>query len=121
MSVIDPSSPSQVNNAPINHEKPSTVKKMMKPHKSILKLAIERPQKDCQYTGQSLPLTASEWTPTPQKRAPESPPPAYNRTMSWEETSTPSWAKPGPRSAYLSDDDPTQPSQVRVCVYKTKI
>ena len=36
-------------------------------------------------------LTAGEWTPTPQKRAPESPPPAYNR--GWEESSIP-WAGP---------------------------
>ena len=88
---------------------------MMKPHKSILKLVIERPQKDCQYTGQSL--AAGEWTPTPQRKPPESPPPAYNR--SWKESSTLSWSKGGTSSAhFLSDEDRTQPSQVSVCVYE---
>ena len=49
----------QINNTMIGHEKPSNIKKLMKPHKSILRLVIERPQKRS-YTGQ-LETPPSQW------------------------------------------------------------
>lgn len=43
----------KVNNTAITREKPSVVKKLMKPHKNILRLTIERPsKKDRTYMGQ---------------------------------------------------------------------
>lgn len=50
----------QVNGTAITREKPSVVKKLMKPHKNILRLTIERPSKqERTYMGQT-PLMKSE-------------------------------------------------------------
>ena len=103
---LSPSLLPQVNDAPINHDKPSTIKKMMKPHKNVLKLIIERPQKgSVTPTGQSLPCSIRE-SPKPF----EPPPLAYKRG-----SKTSSHSSRG-SSQYNSDDDPSQLSQVCVCV-----
>ena len=79
---------SQINNTPIGHEKPSSIKKLMKPHKNILRLIVERPQlHDRSYTGQHLP-SPSGTDPSEilqsgggAKTPPDSPPP-YERKRS---------------------------------------
>lgn len=66
----------QVNNTAISHEKPSSIKKLMKPHKNILRLVIERPQlHDRSYMGQHLP-SSSILSGGGSKTPPDSPPPS---------------------------------------------
>lgn len=76
----------KVNSKNITHEKPSTVKKMMKPHKNILRLTIERSsRKDRTFMGQlrqdpswSSTLNTSYSTSTNE-----------DKHYSWSESGTP--------------------------------
>ncbi|XP_064405216.1 disks large homolog 5-like isoform X2 [Halichondria panicea] len=89
----------KVNNQAIQHEKPSNIKKLMKPHKNILRLEIERPhnQNDRSYLGQALPAKngAESWTDS--------------KRLSWASTSTTPVLKP---KRAISCEDNTQQSSV---------
>ena len=70
-----------MNNTAIGHEKPSSIKKLMKPHKNILRLVIERPQlHDRSYMGQHLPSSTNTsellLSGGGSKTPPDSPPPS---------------------------------------------
>ena len=52
----------QVNGHQVSREKPSAVKKLLKPHKNVLQLVIERVKKTNNDTGQALsPFQSEEW------------------------------------------------------------
>ena len=53
---------SQVNGHQVSREIPSAVKKLLKPHKNVLQLVIERVKKTNNDTGQALsPFQSEEW------------------------------------------------------------
>ena len=58
----------QINCNSVSHEKPSAVKKLLKPHKNVLQLLVERNGKNMagstnHHTGQSMMLAAQdEWS-----------------------------------------------------------
>ena len=53
----------QINSHPVSHEKPSAVKKLLKPHKNILQLVVERNGRNNTNndTGQSM-FMQEEWS-----------------------------------------------------------
>ena len=108
----------QVNNAAVSHEKPSNIKKLMKPHKNILRLVIERPSRGGQeratHTGQAPPPPAAEWPADfkvpPFSASPPVHPKLGHRTRSHSHSGDSS-APSHPKKSYHSDDDHTQQSQ----------
>ena len=105
-----------MNNTPIGHEKPSNIKKLMKPHKNILRLVIERPQlHDRSYLGQHLPSSTANTTSElllsggGSKTPPDSPPPS----SAYERRRSKSYGHYGKGSSRRQ----SQQSQVHTCIH----